>query len=323
MLIGYRVSQCLYVATKLGIAEHLASGARSSAELAERTGAHGPTLLRLLRALACFEIVQEVEGDAFALTAAGELLCSDAAGSVRREVLYHAHAACWQPWGRLLDAVRTGEPSFERVFHTDAWDYRAEHPEVNELFNDAMEAHSAQQRDVILSHADLSDVRSVVDVGGGTGALVAALLAQNEHLRAILFDQAHVVSGAAAVLRAAGVEDRCELASGSFLESIPPGGDLYILKAVLHNWNDERARIILGNCRAAMGTGARLLVVEWLLQPAMASRGVLLDLHMLVILGGRERTAAEYESLLSSAGFEPSKVTNTISGFSLIEATAA
>jgi hypothetical protein len=321
MILGYRVAQAIYVAAALGVADHLTGGPKPADELASLTGGHASSLHRLLRALTSVGLFVETEGG-FATTPLGELLTSDHRDSVRPEILYHLDAVCWRPWGELLHAVKTGEPAFQHAFETDPWSYREQHPDVNVLFNDAMRAHASAEREVVLAHCDFQGVGCVVDVGGGTGASLAAVLARHPEMHGILFDQPHVVADADSVLREAGVLERCKVVPGSFLEEVPSGGDLYLLRAVIHNWDDARALTILRSCRRAMAPNARLALVEWLLPAGAPKRTTFLDLHMLVIHGGRERTLAELSQLLVEAGLKPGKAATALGGVSVIEATA-
>jgi hypothetical protein len=313
---GYRATQVIYVAMQLGLPD-LLDGARTADELAELSGAHPDTLYRLLRGLAGLGIVREESGRVFALTELGEPLRSDAPGSLAGWAAFVGRPSYWQAWGALEHSVRTGENAFRHVFGTDVWSWRAEHPEESAIFDRAMAAITAQVNDSLLNAHDFARYGSVVDVGGGNGALLLGLLEAHERLRGVLFDQAHVVA-------AAPEHERLDVVAGSFFESVPEGGDAYVLKAIVHDWEDEEAVAILRVVRKAMPDGAALLVIERVLGDSNEDRdGVFSDLNMLVMPGGRERTLDEYAALFSSAGFRLVGATPTPPGWNVIEAAPA
>lgn len=315
---GFRVSQCLYTALELGLFEHLRTGPRTGEALARLSGADADALKRLLRALAHSGLVQPDCGGAYALTPTGQLLCAGSDDPLRAEIRNLLHPSSWAAWGQLRASVETGEAAFPRIFGQRAWAYRAAHPEAGRIF-DAMAQHQAtRDSEHILPHLDLTDVAQIVDVGGGNGALLAAVLAAHPDRRGILFDQPSVVAGARPVLDGAGVTDRCPVVGGDFFADLPRGGDLYVLKAILHDWDDDSARRILAGCRRAMGDHARLVIIESLLDGDPTPAQALMDLHMLVIHGGRERPAAAYQALLQSAGFRPDGVTRAGGGLALL-----
>ncbi len=309
---GFWASQCLYVVAELGIAERLADGPKKAAELADLAHCHAGALERVLRALATIGVLRRSEDGSFALTPQAELLRARAEGSVHAEVPHLLDPSCWGAWGRLLHSVRTGEAAFPAAFGTDAWTYRARHPEVRAVFDRMATAASKRRAAALDERIDLAGAREIVDVGGGTGALLDELLAGRPTLRGVLLDLPEVVAGAGDLLAAAGVADRCRVGSGSFIEEVPAGGDVYLLKAILHDWNDEAAIAILATCRRAMGPDARLWVIESLLDTEATAtpsvRAHLMDLHMLVMHGGRERSAAELAALLEAAGFRPGRI---------------
>ncbi len=304
---GLRASQALYVAAKLEIADHLAPKPMTSAALAQSTGADAGALHRLMRALCALGVFSESSTGEFALNATAELLRSDIPGSYRPVVLFLAGDVRWRCWSDLLGAVRAGGDGAERTLGMGLFDFYAAHPEESKLHDQAMRSLSAAQVAAVLEVMDLSQASTVIDVGGGTGELLAAVLARNPALRGVLFDLPHVVEHAPQVTGA--VADRLAVASGSFFDSVPAGGDTYLLKAIIHDWDDARAMAILRNCRRAMGPASKLLLLERELpepgQPLAASEMFLLDLEMLVMTpGGRERTRAEFARLLLEAGLE-------------------
>lgn len=316
---GFCLSQCVHVAAKLGIADCLKHGPKTCAELAELTGSHPGALCRLLRALAGKNIFSEDEGGCFLLTPLAGILLTDTDGSMHAEVLHMLNSSSWVPWGQLLHSVKTGEAAFPGIYGEDAWSYRSRHPEISAIFETMATAMSKQEADAILSNLDLSDVSQIIDVGGGKGELIANILLNQKNLRGVLFDQTHIVAGADEVLQAAGVADRCRVEPGDFFREVPKDGDLYLLKAVIHNWNDDAAIAILRNCRQAMSSHARIVLIESVLDPAGPSVGNFMDLHMLVIHGGQERTPAEFGALLENSGFCLKNIVKTASGISLIE----
>jgi SAM-dependent methyltransferase len=320
---GLRASQALYVAADLRIADHLAAKPMASAALARLTGADAGALHRLMRALCALGVFSESSTGEFALNATGELLRSDVPGSYRAAVLFLVGDVRWRCWSDLLGAVRAGGDGAERTLGMGLFDFYAAHPEESKLHDQAMRSLSAAQVAAVLEVMDLSHAGTVVDVGGGTGELLAAILARNPALRGILFDLPHVVAHAAQVTSA--VADRLEIGSGSFFDSVPAGGDTYLLKAIIHDWDDARAMAILRNCRKAMKPAGKLLLLDRELpepgQPLAASEMFLLDLEMLVMTpGGRERTRAEFARLLLDAGLELARTLPTRSPLTIFEA---
>ena len=320
MLQGFWVTQALYVTAKLGITDLLAAGPRTADDLARETGTHARALYRLLRAVASVGVLSEDEAGAFGLTDLGQYLRADHLQSARGWALYVGEPMMYGTWQHLLHSVTTGEPAFRHLHGVDPWEYRARHPDVGAVFDNAMTSNSLWQRDAVVASYDFSGERTVVDVAGGHGALLAGILAANPRARGVLFDQPHVVAGAEPVLRAAGVADRCALVGGSFFEAVPDGGDVYLLKAIVHDWDDAQAAAILRICRRAMTPGARLLLIERVLAPGDApDPAKYADLNMLVMLGGQERTADEFAALYEAAGFRLTRVIPAATGVSLIE----
>lgn len=314
LIYGFAFSQALYVAARLRLADLLADGPRSPAELAAATGAHEPSLRRLLRALALAGLVQQEAGDAVALTGPGELLRGDQIGSLRDLVLLLAGPESWRAWGQLEHSVRTGEVAWEHVFDESCFDFLARDPSRQAAFNAAMAEGSRAFVPTLLAATDLAGARTVVDVGGGSGTLLAGLLASHPGMRGVLMDTAAGLADAPATLKQAGVAARCQLVPGDFFRSVPAGGDAYLIKHVLHDWDDEHCVEILRTCRRAMGPDAVLLVIESLV-PAQVpdapqlTQLVANDLNMMVCHGGRERTVAEFGHLLRRAGLRLESVT--------------
>jgi len=314
---GYQVTQAIHVAATLGIADLLGDGPRDSEALAQGTATHAPSLHRVLRALASVGVLHEGDDGRFALTAIGECLRSDAAEPVGAWAAFVGRPYHWQAWGALLHGVRTGESPFHEVHGTDAWGYRAAHPEEGAIFDAAMTDIMRRANAHLLAAYDFGRFATVVDVGGGRGAFLDAVLEANPQTRGILLDQPHVVEGAV-------VGERCEVVGGSFFDAVPEGADAYLLKAVLHDWDDDDALRILAHCRAAIPAHGALLVVERELgAPNENADAKFSDLNMLVSLGGRERTRDEFAELLARGAFALHSATPSAIGLSVLEAHPA
>jgi ubiquinone/menaquinone biosynthesis C-methylase UbiE len=321
MMTGYWVAKALNVAAELGVADLLRDGPRTIGELASACGAHPPTLYRLLRALASQGVFAELGGQRFELTPLAELLRSDGPDSKRALARMYGASEQFGAWADLMECVRTGEPSFAKRYGTSAWEYRSKRPDVDAVFNEAMTGVTTQVADAVVAAYNFDGLNTVVDVGGGHGVLMATILRAHPRMRGVLIDLPRVIAGTRALLEAAGVAERCETVALDFFESVPPGGDAYILAQILHDWDDEQCNAILRNCRRAMRPRGRLLVIEQVMPPNNEpSFSKWLDLHMLVMLGGRERTRAEYGVLLGSNGLELVDVIATRSGASIVEA---
>ncbi len=317
---GFQVSQAISVAATLGIADLLKDGARSSDDLAGATGTHPRSLYRLLRALASVGVLQELAGHRFALTPMGECLRSDSPQPVGPWAAFIGAPPLWQAWGNLLHSIRTGENAFRYTHGTDPWTFRARDAAAGALFDRAMTALSTSVAQGVLDAFDFGPFACIVDVGGGHGALLAAILTAYPAAGGILFDQPHVVAGAQAVLCAAGVADRCRIVGGSFFEAVPGGGDAYVLKSIIHDWEDEPSIAILRQCRRAMGDQGRLLVIEReLLPPNEGPETKFSDLNMLVGPMGQERTTDEYAALYAPAGFRLLHVHRAAGGWCVFE----
>lgn len=321
MLNGFRVTQALYVAARLGLADILKDGPQPVAALAATTGANADTLYRVLRALASIGVFEEGPAGQFALTPLAAVLQHDHPSAVRAQALFRGDEP-YRAWSELYDSVMSGENAFEQVFGASHFQYLAQHPAQNEIFNQTMSATSRQVATAIVGAYDFSAARTVVDIAGGQGVLITAILRANPDLHGVLFDQPHVVANARPILEAAGVADRCELVSGDFFVSVP-AGDLYTLQRILHDWDDEHAIAILRSCAEAMAPGGRALVIESLIEPGNDPSPVkFLDLMMFVMNAGRERTAEEYRRLFAAAGLRLTRIIPT-GAASLIEGERA
>ncbi|TRW84853.1 hydroxyneurosporene methyltransferase [Mycolicibacterium sp. 018/SC-01/001] len=318
---GAWTTQVLYVAAKLGIAEQLAGGPRHAADVAAAVGAHPDAVRRLMRALTSRGALRERRDGRFMLTAVGQALRADTPGSMRDMVLFIGHPARWADWGNLDYSVRTGEPAADMLRGMPFFDYLDTDPEFAQAFNNAMTAASGLSNDIALQAYDFSGCRLAVDVGGGHGAVLAAILQKAPQARGVLFDLPAVVEGAGPVFTAAGVSARATVEGGSFLESVPTGADLYVMKNVIHDWDDEHAVTILRNIRTGIDADGTLVLLEMVLPDRATSFiGHMLDLEMLLMLHGRERTRGEHADLLRRAGFRLTRVIPTVSPLSVLEA---
>ncbi len=321
MMNSHAVSRLIYVVAKLGIPDAMDDGAIGSERLAETVGAHPQSLYRVMRTLAGFGLFSEKQKGHFELTPLGRLLRTDAPDSQRALAIL-----MWEPWWRqgwdgLLSSVTTGVTAFDQAHGTDLFDYLKSHPDAADLFNRAMISITKKEINSILSAYDFSDLSPIIDVGGGYGGLIAALLRTYPRMTGIVYDLPHLADTAKRMIEKEGVRDRCTLVAGNFFTSIPSGGDAYILKSVIHDWEDEKALIILKNCRAAMPDKSRLLVIERMIPSGdVPSPAKIMDMVMMVNLGGRERTEEEYGCLLKSSGFRTRRTIPTAIGMNILEA---
>lgn len=318
---AYWISQAIYVAAKLGIADVLKYGERSNSQIAVATGADETCISRLMRALCVVGVFRTNGEDRFALAGLGKTLQSNVPGSLRAMVitLGEVHYAAW---AHFLESVKTGAPAFPHAFGADMFDYLGRENAAGTAFNQAMTDYSALSSCAVLLSYDFSGVRSIVDVGGGCGTLLTSILGMYPAMRGTLFDIRPVIAAAEQNLKAHPCRERCTMVSGSFLDSVPCGFDAYLLSSVIHDWDDERAIKIFQNCRRSMRPQSRVLLVE-LIVPAGGERSFskLLDLNMLVMNGGRERTESEYRRLFDAAGLRMTRIVPTLSPLRVLEAT--
>jgi len=318
---GYWFSQCIYAAAKLGIADLLQDGPKTISELAKATGTHEQSLYRLLRALASIGTFAEQDGK-FVLTPLAEPLCSRASNSMRDTVILVGEEFT-QVWSELLYSVQTGRSAFEKIYGTPFFDWLSREPAKEATFAKTMNlAHGLETQPIIAAY-DFASAEIVADIGGGNGQLLAGILSHNADLKGILFDQPDVIAGAQEILRTAGVADRCKMIGGSFFESAPQGASVYMLRNIIHDWNDEQSVAILRNVRQVLPNDGRVLVLESVIpQGNEYFIGKFLDLTMLLI-GGQERTESEYRHLLEAAGLRLNRVIPTTTELSILEAIAA
>lgn len=319
LIDGYKITQAIHVAAVLGVADHVAAGLRTSDEIAQAAGVHPESLYRLLRALAAIGVLSEDEHHRFALTPMGETLRSDAEQSVGPFAVLSGQSYYWETWGHLLHSVTTGENAFKAVHGVGSWMYRDQRPDQNAIFNAAMMANARRADPAIVDAIDVDGIDRVADIGGGQGSLLMSMLRAHADVRGVLFDRPSVVAAAGESFASAGLDTRCEIVGGDMFESVPAGCDAYVLKFIIHDWNDEDAVTILRVCRRAMPPGARLFVVERLIgEPNAHLAAKLSDLNMLVGPGGRERTLEEFAGLFERSGLHLDRVVPTRSDLRVI-----
>lgn len=319
---GAWITQGLAAVSELRIADELADGPQTATALAKRTGAHEDALFRLMRALASVGVFSQDGDDHFGLTPLSTLLCSDVPGSQRAFSAMMGAEFC-QAWGELLHSVKTGEAGFRKRYGMSFFDYMTRHPARHAIYDEAMHGIHGQETMPMIEAYDFSGFRRVADIGGGNGQTLAALLAHYPALEGILFDLPAVAARAHGILGAPALKDRCQIEGGDFFSSVPDGADAYVLRHIIHDWQDAEAVIILRNCCKAMSSNGRVLVVENVIPPGDAPGfGKWLDIMMLMV-EGRERTEDEYRRLFADAGLTLNRVTPTAAGVSILEGRAA
>ena len=323
ILMGSLASQALYVAAKLGIADLLADGPKTTEQLAKSTNTDAPSLYRVMRALASIGVFTEQEKGTFAITATAEPLRSDAPNSLRDVTIFWGEDWHWEVWGKILHSVRTGKSAWAQIHGDEVFDYFAKNPESAQIFNRAMSSFTGVAADAVVDAYDFSEIETIVDIAGGHGRLLTGILDANPKIQGVLFDLAHVIAGAREQVAKNMAAERVEFVAGDFFASIPEGADAYIMKHIIHDWDDERAIAILKNIKQAMKPTARVLLVEAVIADGNNQDfGKLLDLEMLVAPGGQERTADEYKELFERAGLRLTRIVPTKSPYSVIEAVS-
>jgi O-methyltransferase domain/Dimerisation domain len=323
IISGFWISRAVYVIAKLGIPDLLKSGPKTAEELAAATKMHAPSLYRVLRALASVGVVSS-QGEQFALTPLSETLVTDAPGSLRWFTVSELGQEHYPAWGNLMHSVKTGEIAFDHFFGVDIWTYFQQNPDDAAVFNDSMTGVTAAANEEIMTKYDFSGFKKVVDIGGGHGGLITSILKKNSHVRGVLFDAPQVIEGARPKIEAAGLADRCETVSGDFFKSVPTGGDAYVMKWIIHDWDDQKAITILRNCRNEMKPNGKLILVDCVVPETTEPHfSKFIDLNMLVMTGGKERTKEEFEQLLADAGFKLLRVIPTDVPTSIVEAEPA
>ncbi|HEU5408530.1 MAG TPA: methyltransferase [Nitrospira sp.] len=318
------VSHILYVAAKLGLADHLGKGPTHADDLAAVTNTHSPSLRRFLRTLGHLGLVTEDNAGRFSLTTLGAALKNGAPGSARAAILTLASPIMTQGWGHLLESVQTGKPGLEQAMGMPIFDWLAQHPEEASLFSETMVSFHGTEPSAVAAAYDFSGMHMIVDIGGATGNLLATILDQYPTPHGILYDLPHVLRDAPALLKSRGVADRVTIESGSFFDRVPTGCDAYLLSHIIHDWTEAQCLTILGHCRRALAPAGRVLIIEMVLPEDNAPHpGKMLDMMMLVGPGGQERTIPEYRQLLDKAGLRLTKVVPTDSAVSIMEAISA
>jgi len=315
---SYWVSQSIFAAAKLGLADLVVKGPRSAEELAADTQTHAPSLYRLMRALASLGIFAEDEQHRFGMTPLAECLLTGP--NTQRAMCIMAGEEHYAAWGEILYSLRTGKVGFDHVYKKPIFEYLAEHQEQAAIFDQAMTSIHGVETQAMIDAYDFAGISTLVDTGGGNGTVIKAVLAKYPAMQGILFDLGHVLERAGPELTRSGLGSRCQTIAGSFFESVPPGGDAYLMRHIIHDWTDEQCHVILQNCRRVMKSGNRLLVVEMVIPPGNSPHwGKLLDLNMMMLPGGKERTEVEYRDLFQRAGFRLTRVVPTRMELCIVE----
>lgn len=328
MISGFWISRIIYVAAKLGIADLLSNGARSCDELAQATGTHAPSLYRVLRALISVGVLAEDDAGLFMLTPVGATLQTDSSHSLRAWAVLALGEQRYQAWGDLMHSVRTGEIAFDHRFGMGLWQYGAQYPEYGKILDEAMANLLAAYNAAVMAVYPFATIEKIVDVGGGDGGLLISLLQANRATNGVLFDLPHVAEKAKKRIADAGLAARCEVVAGDAFVSVPSGGDAYVLSRIMDSWGDNHAISILKNCRGAMTRKGKLLLIERVLPTRIENSArvqplLMSDLNMMVVTGGRERTATQYAALVGAADFRITKIISSESVMSIIECVPA
>ena len=320
MSMGAMVTQAIFVAAKLRIADIVADGEKHIDEIAREAGGHSPSLYRILRTLASMGVFTETQSRMFGNTPLSEVLRADIPDSMRNSMLFMGDPWHYNVWGNMLHCAQTGGTAWKETYGEEVFEWIAKHPEASEIFNGCMSELSAGAAPAIVAAYDFSDIDKLVDIAGGHGFLLSQILKANPRMKGILFDMQHVIDGAGEMLRAHGVEERVEKVSGDFFVEVP-AADAYIMKHIIHDWDDERAIKILQTIHRAMDADGRLLLSEMVIPEGNEPHpGKMLDLEMLTSPGGVERTEAEYTELFKRSGFRLNRIVPTMSPHSVIEA---
>ena len=319
VMSGFWISRCVYIIAKLGIADLLKDGPMTAEELAVASGAHAPSLFRVLRALAAVGVLTQSDENRFGNTPMSETLI-DGPGSLRWFAMTELGEEHYPAWGELMHSVRTGEIAFDQAFGEPVWEFFGKNPENARIFNNAMSGMTAQAEAALHAAYRFEGIKTIMDVGGGHGGLITSILERNPAMRGILFDSPQVVEGAQPKLEAAGITDRCQTVGGNFFESVPSGADAITMKWIIHDWNDQQAIAIMKNCARALPENGKLILVEAVVPPGDEMHfAKFIDLNMLVMTGGKERTEEEFRQLYEASGFELGRIVPTESPFSVIE----
>jgi hypothetical protein len=310
---GYMPARVVHAAAHLGISDLLADGPKTADALAQEAGTSAGPLLRLLRALASLGLLEDLGRDGFALTALGGQLRSNVPGSLRNFALMFGGERAWRSWGELLHCVKTGESGTRRIYGMGSFEYLAANPDQAIIFNSAMAENTRGVTQALVSAYDFGQFRTIIDVGGGNGTLLGAIITSNPGVRGVVFDLPRGNAEAPGRLADAGVAASCEVVTGDFFQSVPQGADAYILKFIIHDWDDEQNLVILKNCHKAMHQKSKILLLERVMPEKMETtpahrRIAMADMNMLAMPGGRERTETEYRDLLAQAGLSITRI---------------
>lgn len=320
LISGFWISRGIYVAAKLGVADYLRDGDKTAAELASATNTNADSLYRVLRMLATVGVFEQKGEDIFALTPLSETLLTDSPASLRGCAIAEMGEVHYDAWGNIMHSVKTGEIAFDNHFGMNVWQYFETDKDKAQNFNKYMASSSEAISQAIVEAYDFSESKKLVDVGGGLGGMISAILRANKHLSGVLFDAPSVIEKSREFLKDAGVSERCETIGGDFFEAVPAGGDVYTMRWIIHDWEDSKSVAILKNIRSAMPANGKLLLFETVVPPnSQPHFSKFMDLIMLTMTGGRERTEKEYKSLLAKAGFKLTRVIPTNSFMSIIE----
>jgi hypothetical protein len=323
LISGFWIARCIYVLAKLGIADLINDEPKTADDLAAATGTHGPSLFRVLRALASVGVITQDDRNRFGDTPLSDTL-RDVPGSIRAFAMTELGEEHYPAWGELLHSVHTGGIAFDHAFGENCWEFFAKHPENAKIFNDAMSGMTAQANQALHAVYDFAGIKKIMDVGGGHGGFITSILEKNPGMTGILFDSTQVIEGAKAKVEASAIADRCEVVGGDFFQSVPAGADAIILKWIIHDWNDQQSVAILKNCHSALPENGKLMLVEAVVpQSSEPHFSKFIDLNMLVMTGGRERTEEEFRKLYEDSGFKLTRVVPTESPFSVIEGVKA
>ena len=322
LIMGYWISQAVGTAARLGVSDQLVDSQKKSSEIAQAVGADPQALFRLMRMLASIGVFTMDHQGGFGLTPLGDTLRSSVPGSLRSFAIAETAPGHWQPWGKMHEAIKTGKPMCKAALGMELWDWYSKNPEEGEYFTGAMGDFSAAVSDEVVRIYDFAKCQTVADVGGAHGILLAAILKANPKMQGILFDLPHVTATAGESLKIHKIGQRCKVVTGNFFENVPPGADIHVLKNIIHDWSDAECITILTNCHQALKPNGKLLLVEIVIPPDNApSMAQAMDLNMLVLLTGKERTELEYQDLLTAGGFKFDRVMPTQTPFSVIEAS--
>jgi hypothetical protein len=325
LALGYIPAISLNVVAKLSVADQLSQGPKHVEDIARVCSVNADILYRVMRAVASIGVFRELDHGRFEQTPMSNVLRADHPRSLRPFIVFFPDPLHFRCYASLMHAVKTGETTVKAALGQDLFEYLEDHPEESETFNAGMVSITRQFIPAVLAAYDFGETRVLADIGGGHGSVVAAILQKYPQMKGILFDMDHVVRGAASYLQSAGVSNRCEVVSGDFFKSVPGGADTYIMKNIIHDWDDDRSIAILKNIRQAFGNrpGGKLLLLELVLTPGNEPHlGKWADIEMLALPGGRERTESEYRELFAKCGFRLNRVVPTNSPSSVLEAVA-